>query len=141
MSTTIRRSQSIQELSPWACAGFPGSEGAEGALAVMLACFTAVPLWRRVTLYAPCRESGTVMRPAGSGASVDCLPSGAVTPAEQFWSGVHAWPLIVSVHVAFAPTDMLCGQSRPSWTHLWSALQLWPDGHDGQPASVPHSYP
>ena len=101
---------------------------------------TTAPFLSRSTLTLPVTEPGTTTLPLSSGGMVMVLPSGVVTVAVQLSAGPQAWSFWVALQVALPPTTTEDGQVMSFWTHLCSS-QLCPEGQDGHPASVPHSYP
>src|SRR5512143_3523592 len=129
-------SQSTVNASGPAAAGFSGSVGADFGTAFTKTCLTTWPSLSRVIVYLPCIVRGSWTLPSSSGVTLNTLPSGVVTVAVQFWSGVHAVLFSVSWQVLFSPTTPVEGHDMSVETH-WCATQLCPVGQPGQPASVP----
>src|SRR5512135_330612 len=138
--TTIASSMSSHSMvkaSGPAAAGFSGSDGADFGTAFTNTCLTTCPSLSSVIVYLPCSVSGSCTLPFSSGTTLNCLPSGVVTVAVQFSSGVHAWLFSVSWQVLFSPTCPLDGQLMSFEMH-WCETQLCPDGQEGHPGSGPH---
>src|SRR5512143_1026892 len=130
-------SQSTVNASGPAAAGFSGSVGADFGTAFTKTCLNTWPYLSRVLLYLPSIVRGSWTLPSSSGVTLNTLPSGVVTVAVQFWSGVHAVLFSVSWQVLFSPTTPVDGQLMSLEMH-WCETQLRPDGHEGQPGSGPH---